>query len=474
MARESQGLQIALISFVLLIVVLAVTTFLGWKEAGEADVRAAAAQAEAAKNKKSSDKFYDQTVELKKMLGYADSRELQEISTDFVNDMRLEFGGNFPEDKHNYRFMMTSMYEVITATNEALALSDQKLKEATARNKSLEAAKQAQLAAAAAELKKAQADRDSEKKKFDAALAQLTKDKEGLAASLDKARKDADAAIAKKDEQLQAMAKQVSLVTAQRDRAREEAIKLQPDTPFEVAHGEVRWVDQRRKTVFINLGWADSLSRQTNLAVYSPDISDVTKAGKKADIQVTRIVGDHLAETRILDDQPSNPILPGDKVHTPVWAPGQKRHFALVGLLDMDGDGKSDLKRIRTLIEANGGVIDAVVDEKGKRSGSVTINTRFYVLGEAPDAKSIPEAEREFSKLVTEADRLGIEKIMLADLLRNMGWKEMFPVQRFGREARPEDYRPLPPKGVPKTSAGTVSGLFKPRRPPARSKDGAY
>ena len=474
MARESQGLQIALISFVLLIVVLAVTTFLGWKEAGEADQRAVAAEATADKNQKARDTFYNESVELKKMLGYADSHELQEISTDFDNDMKLEFGGNFPEDKHNYRFMMTSMYEVITQTNETLATTDQKLKEANSRNQSLEAAKQAQITAAEAELKKAQADRDSEKQKFDAALAQHTKDKEALAAALDKARKDADAAIAKKDSELQAMAKQLTLARAQRDRLVEEVRDLQPETPFEVAHGEVRWVDQRKGTVYIDLGRADSLARQTSFAVYSADISDVTKAGKKASIQVTQVVGDHLSEARILDDDPSNPILPGDKVHTPVWAPGQKRHFALVGFLDMDGDGKSDLTKLEALIAANGGVVDAVVDEGGNRRGKVTINTRYYVLGTAPDEKAPPAAEREFSKIITEADQLGIEKIMLADLLGNMGWKNLFPVQRFGREARPEDYRPLPPAGLPKVSTGTVSGLFKPRRPPVRSRDGAY
>ena len=43
---------------------------------------------------------------------------------------------------------------------------------------------------------------------------------------------------------------------------------------FEVADGEITWVNQRNGTVWINLGRADSLGRQTSFSVYAADTND--------------------------------------------------------------------------------------------------------------------------------------------------------------------------------------------------------
>ena len=79
--------------------------------------------------------------------------------------------------------------------------------------------------------------------------------------------------------------------------------------------------------------------------------------------------------------------------------------------------------------------------------------------------------------MIDEAEENGVQKITLGDFLQQMGWKNQTPVIRFGRGANPKDFRAKPPEGVPKVSRGNVSGVFKPRRPPARNKSsrgGAY
>jgi hypothetical protein len=81
-------------------------------------------------------------------------------------------------------------------------------------------------------------------------------------------------------------------------------------------------VDQRSRTVWINLGRADGLDRQTAFGVYSGDADEMGKAKKKATIEVTKITGDHSAEARITEDKAADPITPGDKVFTPLWSPG--------------------------------------------------------------------------------------------------------------------------------------------------------
>ena len=142
-------------------------------------------------------------------------------------------------------------------------------------------------------------------------------------------------------------------------------IEQMTTTKIDVFDGEIRWVDQRLGMVWINLGRADALPRQITFSVYPPDTTDLTAAGgQKASIEVTQILGDHLAEARMLDDTISNPIIPGDKIHTPLWAPGEKKHFALAGFMDVFGDGKSHLQTVIDLIKMNDGIVDAYIDEK--------------------------------------------------------------------------------------------------------------
>ena len=147
-------------------------------------------------------------------------------------------------------------------------------------------------------------------------------------------------------------------------------------------------------------------------------------AGKrpKGKIEVIRIVDEHSAETRIVEDRLSDVILPGDVVYTPVWKPGQRRRFALVGKLDIDGDGKSDIEKIRGLIRLGGGTIDAVVDERGEQTGEISIDTRFLVMGTLPSGAEAEDASTTFSKILKQADELGIDRMSLEKFLEQVGY----------------------------------------------------
>jgi hypothetical protein len=233
---------------------------------------------------------------------------------------------------------------------------------------------------------------------------------------------------------------------------------------FDVPEGEIRWVKQRTGTVWIDLGRADSLQRQVTFSVYPADTTDLSAGSKKGSIEVTQVLGDHLAEARVVDDKLVDPIISGDKIFTPVWAPGEKRHFALVGFMDLDGDGRSDLQTVVRLITMNGGVVDSYIDEKGKRVGEMSVNTRYLVMGDAPTDKGQTDVIAEFSKMRAEAQRLGVQQVQLVDLLQRMGWKNQTPVIRFGRGANPKDFAPKADEGAQRKAPGNV---FKPRQPPA-------
>ena len=138
--------------------------------------------------------------------------------------------------------------------------------------------------------------------------------------------------------------------------------------------------------MWINLGTADSLRRQVTFSVYDADQHDAAKATKKGSIEVTRLLGEHMAEARITEDDPTNPILTGDNIYSQVWHRGKKLHFALTGFIDFDGDGQSDMQLARDLIELNGGVVDAYLNDDGTVEGEITANTRYLVLGDVPES----------------------------------------------------------------------------------------
>jgi hypothetical protein len=260
-----------------------------------------------------------------------------------------------------------------------------------------------------------------------------------------------------------------SLIGKLKDLVTDQSDKLTRLTSDKVGtpNGEITWVNQRNATVWINLGRADSLTRQVNFSVYPVDVTDMTaKGAKKASIEVTQILGDHLSEARVLDDDISNPIIPGDKIFTPLWNPGEKRHFALAGLMDVDGDGRSDLQTVLNLIAVNGGVVDCYITDAGKMVGQITVNTNCLILGEAPTEKGDPRQLAAFTKIGGDADQLRLPRIQLDDLLQRMGWKNMSPVVQFGHGANPKDFRAKPEAGAPKKSTGNVSDVFKKRQPP--------
>ena len=198
--------------------------------------------------------------------------------------------------------------------------------------------------------------------------------------------------------------------------------------------GEITWVSLPNKMVWINRGRADALQRQTKFTVYSADSTDAAKAVKKGTVEVTRIEGDHMAQARILDDKLADPIMAGDKVFTPLWSPGQQNHFALTGIMNLDGDGRNQLSAVRGMINENGGAVDCELDEQGHKQGQITANTRYLVVGDAPD-KSSPEFMKNHDEILRDAERYQVRKMTLSDFKQQMNYQKSSSVEHFGGSA---------------------------------------
>jgi len=265
-------------------------------------------------------------------------------------------------------------------------------------------------------------------------------------------------------------------VTKQALKATEKVKKMETKT-FEVPDGKVVRVNHRTKRVWINLGRADDLPNQISFAVYPADVTAPNEETVKGSIEVVDVSGDATAEARILADSAVDPIMPGDKIHTPVWTPGQKRRFALAGAFDINNDGRDDLQTVKNLITMNGGTIDAVAGPDGGITGQITLNTRFLVLGDPPNAKDKPGILESYSEMQSQADRLRVETIPVSQLLDMMGYRPRATVARFGEGAgttgtRFRERNRLS-EAPPRDSGQSVSGIYQREERP-RTRGGAY
>lgn len=472
MARENQGLQIALIIFVMLFVILSVTTFLFFRQADEASRAAAEAQQKATESENTARKIQDDFNTLKGYTGFAATEAIDTIGEQFRGDMQ-KFAPSLPEPQWSYKAVVEDQDGRIQALSESLASAEAANQQLQATIEQLEASKAPLVAEQENRAQKAEAEVASLRTTYNDARSTLQQQQQkqykGYVEQLDKekkAREDLETQITGQQTRIQ------DLEELLKEKNKKIIDIIEPT--FETADGKIRWVNQRNQTVWVNLGRADALQRLTSFSVYPADTSDVTKVGKKASIEVTQVLGDHLAEARIVEDQPNDPIMPGDVIHTPVWAPGEREHFALTDGMDTDDDGKSDLQTVIQVITMNGGVVDVYVTDDGERKGQFTNRTRYLVMGSAPDELSTEARRNARRDILNDAEQRGLTKITLKDLLDKMGWKNQTPVVQFGRGANANQFRAQPPEGGLPVSRGTVSPLFQPRQPPAGSRGSAY
>jgi len=464
MARENQGLQIALILFVMFTLIFGVTTFIFYKQYDEANTKAATATQERDKAKQDLGTAQNEVSELKRTLGFSATETLDVIHQEVNKDMQVA-AASLPEVDRVYRKVVQYLNDTVQKKNQALAVAENDKQQL-----------QKQLADRERDAAQRIKEHQDQVAKTGQDNAQLTA---GYAQQRDEIKSVQDKLVTERkkiaDEGAEKAAALQQTVTARENeikRARGVAEQYRHENEiltkesFEVALGKVQWANQRTGRVFVNLGEADGLRRLTSFGVFAANVTDIAKAEKKASVEVVDIMGPHLAEARITDDKPGNPIVPGDVIYTPIWAPGKRIHFALAGLLDMDGDGRSDLDRIRNIIAVNGAVVDAYQKPDGGIEGKITPETNFLVKGMPPDEKSARDYRKGFTNMIDEARKNLVKEIRLDELLDRMGYRDTNHVTKFGPGSNPVDFRAKAPEGGMPVSSGTVSPLFKPRQPP--------
>ena len=466
-SRESQGLQIALILFVMVTVVLGVTTYMYFRKSEEKIKEADAAKAETKQKVDQLVGMENENQALKHMLGaepktkeqfedlkkaLASNAAMQNVITNFEQDMD-RFGAGLQADRLNYRGLPEKLVTTLTELNAKVADTTTGMKLLEGKHaKDLEA-ERLRTAQAEDRFTKQAADYASARKIFNDERARVTTEKDNLAKQAANQAAETTRVTQKSQEDVEKLRTQLTNAMTLFDTARKKLRAREEESKFERPAGKIEWVNQGAKLVWINLGDADGVQRAMLFSVFDQNETGVTKAKVKGRIEVTRIIGPNQAEARIIaeDDSLKNPIMKDDMIYSPTFKKGEKMHVALVGTIDINNDGVSDRERLKSIIAMNNGIVDAELLEDGTVAGKMTMDTRFLIQGQKPDEKTNPKLTKGYTDMIGEATRLGIDMMTLKAFLDRMGYsgeQRVTPLTRGGAggaSPKAEKFRPRSP-----------------------------
>ncbi len=429
------------------------------KEAESAKERATTSTTELGQMKLKSDRLLSMLGEgnfnqseldqLKQSL--AGDAQMDKLEKAFDNDIAL-LGANVEVENRNYAGLAKTLMDVIKDRNiehkklrdreeqlrtELTSVIDRETKRANEAEK-----KQAELTAELASLKTQYQD---DRTKLTAEMDQL-KDR------LQKANDSYTKLVADKKKAEDAFKAEVATLKERIAQQAAEIVQLRYED-FDTPQGKIVNVTEGGQVVWLNIGRRAGLKENVRFVVLPSDSLQVTNAKEKAKIVITKVVDEDLAQARVLEGNLKQPILPGDFVYSPAWQPGRKVHFALLGLLDADGDGRDDRETIKNLIQLNGGEVDFDLTPEGRTvKDSMNVNTRYLVVGPSGvGAEALAAGEsgsantkkivRDYNAAKERAKELGVIEISVEKLLSYLQAGNADKTIPLGSAVRASDFK---------------------------------
>lgn len=331
----------------------------------------------------------------------SDDPEMTDIELRFARDMTV-FGPEVPPEKRNYPGLPEYLLNALRDRNTQYATSqEQKTKIRIDAEAEISNAKKAK---AMAEEKASSANKKlaEQSTAFEEDRNRMNLEKEETRDRLNKVVQDFGSFRTKAASESKALKQDKTQLLGTIDSQKKKINKFLNDQ-FETTQGLIRFVVSGGKVVMINLGSADALRPGVTFGVIDGEENRLQDASVKASIQVIKVDGPHLATARVVAiPEIENPIIPGDKVYSPFWAPGRRVKIALAGDIDIDGDSRPDNDAIKGQIKAAGAEVVAEISTSGSMIGKLDASVRFLVIGESPEVSntaSVEEAEQQKEEL---------------------------------------------------------------------------
>jgi len=454
---SKQGLIIALVCFVLLTIILGVTTYMGYdgQTAKDTAAKEAVTKAKAADDARRWWEF--RALQMQALATglplKEEAAELQTLSaappsgpgqTEFVNVLQ-GVGKTLTNDKgklDTYEERVRILTTQLNTTREQLAAAEANLKKTNERYVAQLETKEGEVEATRKLLQQAQAtvlkDRNDANKSLEENLAKfddLSKNYEGL-----KRKTDEDTNTRDKFERKQK--DDIRLLNEKADKYKNKIEELQPSDwlKFDQPKGKIATLPSGGQIAYVNIGSAQNIRAQQNLtfSVFSPGSPGHPNKDYKGKVEIIDVISANLSKAKIIEvvNPNANPFMVGDVLINPVWSPNQREHVAIAGLIDLTGDRRDNVGEFMSNLQRMGVVVDAYQDlnDNTIKGPGMTLATAYLVVGDTPDVSGevIGGDKRADFKLQigakitdmrNEAQRLGITIVPLRRFVELVGYK---------------------------------------------------
>jgi len=454
---SKQGLIIALVCFVLLSIILGVTTYMGYdgQTAKDTAAKEAATKAKAADDNARWWKYRalqmqalatglplkEEAAELQTLSGSPPSGSGQ---TEFVNVLN-GVSKTLTNDKgkvDTYEDRVKNLTNQLNTTREQLAAAELNLKRTTERYVAQVETKDAEVNQMRTLMQQAQAtvvkEREAANKSLEEKLAQFDDVSKNL--EITKRKLDEDSNTRDKFER-----KQKDDIRLLQEKADKLKNKLEQENPtdwvkFDRPKGKIEALSSGGQIAFVNIGSAQNIRPQQNLtfSVFSPGTPGHPNKDYKGKIEIIDVISPNLSKAKIIDvvNPNANPLMKGDVLINPVWSPSQREHVAIAGLIDLTGDRRDNVGEFMANLQRMGVVVDAYQDlnDNSVKGPGMTLATAYLVVGDSPElsegviggdkrADFKMQISTKMTDMRKEAERLGVTIIPLRRFVELIGYK---------------------------------------------------
>jgi hypothetical protein len=320
MSRENYGLQAALIVMVGLTVVLAVAAFVFSRQYDEAASQARALSGDLRLAQAAVRSTRQENEQLKRFIAASPAVSVEQVERQFKVDM-----GRYAPDPAgqplSYRSVLLVLAEAVRQNDAALVASRGTADDLAARYASRERGSQARLRQVEQAVGEARGELDREQQTIDAERRQMADDNSQIHQSLAATRQAADRSAADARQKYDLLWSEYQEVLRRLKDAEDKLERRARPVP----QGQIIQVSQRLGTAWIDLGRADALEPLVGFDVYPAEAAPLDPESKKGQIEVSKVLDEHLAQARLANDRRRGAMIPGDRIHSPVWQPSRGR-----------------------------------------------------------------------------------------------------------------------------------------------------
>jgi hypothetical protein len=423
---SKQGLIITMVGFILLSIILGVTTYYGYAGQAEFQKSAADAKKEADAAKKDRDWYKFVALRMRGYTGDLSKQENEEMTVKLEQYQSNQLSGDdkaiidslFKElnarlANETYRVKVARLEEELKNAQTSLQNEKNLLAKERAEHARLMEVKVAEVQQFEANLKKAEDDNLAGQKKAALDLTTRLQELDGVSDELAKTKKQTAT-------EKQTLNKDKTRLSEEIKDQRNAIVKFQeaikpPDLQkFSTPKGKIVSLDPRGQLAWIDLGEADHIRNQQGLtfSIFGQGTAGRGSKERKGALEVVNVMGPHLSMAKITEtvDPRTNPMQTGDLLVNPAWSPTMQGHVAIAGLIDLAGDGRDHSDEFKRNLQKQNVVVDAYLDLKEATiKGKMDVKTDYLIVGEPPDFSSTTtfrEGDTRFERKTDIMDKM--------------------------------------------------------------------